>query len=110
MEPDFGRHRTGSFNGIDDRTSTVVKWDQDIIEFRHFLKLEKGLSPQSIEAYENDLKKLISYVDMLQLDISPEEIDSKLLQQFIHWIGDTGLNSRSQSRIISGIKAFFKYL
>lgn len=85
-------------------------WAIDINEFRHFLKLEKGLSPHSIEAYENDLKKLISYLEMLELERSPEEVDSKLLQQFIQWIGETGLNARTQSRIISGIKAFYKYL
>lgn len=85
-------------------------WATDINEFRNFLKLEKGLSPHSVEAYRNDLRKLVSYLEILDLELSPEEVDSKLLQQFIQWIGELGLNARTQSRIISGIKAFYKYL
>ncbi len=85
----------------------MSNWTADINEFRHFLRLEKGLSPHSIEAYENDLKKLISYLEMVEMELRPEEVDSQLLQQFIQWIGETGLNARSQSRIISGIKAFY---
>lgn len=88
----------------------MQNWNKDISEFRHFLKLEKGLSPHSIEAYENDLKKLVSYLELLEQDLKPEEIDSKFLQQFIRWIGELGLNARTQSRIISGIKSFYKYL
>lgn len=88
----------------------VNNWDSNINNFRHFLKLEKGLSPNSIEAYERDILKLVSYLDMVGSELKPEEVDSKLLQQFIQWIAESGLNARSQSRIISGMKAFYKYL
>ncbi len=88
----------------------VGNWNKDINEFRHFLKLEKGLSPHSIEAYERDILKLVSFIEMVGEELKPEEVDSKLLQQFIQWIGESGLNARTQSRIISGVKAFYKYL
>lgn len=47
---------------------------------------------------------------MVGKNLKPEEVDGKLLQDFIQWIAETGLNSRTQSRIISGLKAFYKYL
>ncbi len=88
----------------------MSNWNDAIQDFRHFLKLEKGLSVHSVEAYERDIRKLVSYIEMAELSLKPEDVDSNLLQQFIQWIGDSGLNARSQSRIISGIKAFYKYL
>jgi len=88
----------------------MKQWDSHINEFRHFLKLEKGLSPHSIEAYERDIRKLVSYLEMVGSELKPEEVDSRLLQDFIQWIAESGLNARTQSRIISGLKAFYKYL
>jgi len=90
--------------------ATVSKWNDAIQDFRHFLKLEKGLSAHSVEAYERDVRKLVSYIDMEEMSLEPEDVDSKFLQQFIQWIAESGLNARSQSRIISGVKAFYKYL
>jgi integrase/recombinase XerD len=93
------------------RTIEKVKhWDSNINDFRHFLKLEKGLSIHSIEAYERDIRKLVSFLEMVGSELKPEEVDYKILQEFIQWIAETGLCARSQSRIISGLKAFYKFL
>ncbi len=85
-------------------------WDTDIREYKQFLKLEKGLSANSVQAYENDLKKLIQFMDMEGINAGPEQVDPQILHAFISRVNELGLNARSQSRIISGIKSFFKYL
>lgn len=87
-----------------------MNWETSIIQFKNYLKLERSLSDNSITAYETDIKKLVTYLDMNKINASPLTIELKHLKDFIHWINELGLNARSQARIISGIKAFFKYL
>ncbi len=85
-------------------------WDTEIREYRQFLKLEKGLSANSVQAYENDMRKLVQFMDMEGINAGPEQVDPQILHAFISRVNELGLNARSQSRIISGIKSFFKYL
>ncbi|MFC2100693.1 site-specific tyrosine recombinase XerD [Bacteroidota bacterium] len=87
-----------------------LNWQQYINGFRSFLKLEKSLSENSVYAYEHDLKKLVQYFDLKKIVIQPDQVTLQHLQEFIQWINELGLNARSQARIISGIKAFYKYL
>jgi integrase/recombinase XerD len=87
-----------------------MNWETSIIQFRNYLKLERSLSDNSITAYEPDIRKLLTYLDINDINISPLTIELKHLKDFIHWINELGLNARSQARIISGLKAFFKYL
>lgn len=68
------------------------------------------MSGNTIEAYLRDIGKLVQYLEIQQLATSPENITLDLLQDFIKWIGELGLDIRSQARLISGIKAFYKYL
>lgn len=78
--------------------------------FLTYLKLEKSLSPNSIEAYESDITKLISF-SLLQIPpISLKDIQLKDLQSFLHWLNDLHLSARSQARIVSGIKAFYRFM
>jgi integrase/recombinase XerD len=81
-----------------------------IREYKSYLKLEKGLADNSVEAYENDIRKFLSFMESTESMLEPDSVDKFLIQKFIQWINDSGLNSRTQSRIISGIKSFFKYL
>lgn len=74
------------------------------------MKLEKSLSPNSIEAYENDIKKLISFGLLQNPAISLKEFQLKELQSFLKWLSDLELSARSQARIVSGIKAFYKFM
>jgi len=76
--------------------------------FVNYLKLEKSLSHNSVVAYKEDVHKLASFASANGL--SPLEIDAFHLRSFIKSIVEVGLNPRSQSRILSGIKAFFKFL
>lgn len=78
--------------------------------FLTYLKLEKSLSPNSIEAYEHDISKLLSYSLLQNPPISLKNIQLKDLQLFLKWLNDLELSARSQARIVSGIKAFYKFM
>lgn len=78
--------------------------------FLTYLKLEKSLSPNSIEAYEHDIAKLLAYCLLQKPAISLKDIQLKDLQLFLKWLNDFELSARSQARIISGIKAFYKFM
>lgn len=80
-------------------------WLQLINDFKYYLKLEKSLSDNSVQAYLNDIKKLALYTDK-----NPNDIDLKELDNFIYDLNKTLLSARSQARIISGIKAFYHFL
>ncbi len=83
--------------------------EQEIIrKYQTFLRLEKGLSQNSIEAYLQDLDKLMLFLKNEQLVFS--EITYNDLQLFIAGLHDIGINARSQARIISGIKSFYRFL
>lgn len=88
----------------------LMNWENSIIQFRNFLKLEKALSDNSITAYETDIRKFVTYLEIKELSISPINVKLQDLKNFIEWINELELNARSQARIISGLKAFFKYL
>ena len=87
-----------------------MDWEKTIIQFKSFLKLEKSLSENSIAAYESDIRKFVSFLDIKNQTISPTQVQLSDLKKFIEWINEFGLNARSQARIISGLKSFFKYL
>jgi len=78
--------------------------------FESFLKLERSLSSNSVEAYLRDFDKLLQYLEGKKKDLGPEEIITADITDFISWLFDLGVAARSQARIISGIKAFYKYL
>ena len=86
----------------------MSNWSRYITEFVSFLKIEKGLSANSVIAYENDVQKLMNYCISKKLQV--KEVTYKHLQSFITELYDLGLSGRSQARIISGIKQFFTYL
>lgn len=81
-----------------------------IIGFKSFLKLEKSLSPNSVAAYLDDVNKLKQFAELNGLSVFPLKITYTHLKDFLKWVNDVGLSAQSQSRIISGIKGFYKYL
>jgi integrase/recombinase XerD len=87
-----------------------MSWPSYIKGFKSYLQLEKSLSPNSIEAYLHDVQLLLNYLQTEQLRVNPEEIKAIQLEGFIKAINELGFDARSQARIISGIKAFYKYL
>ena len=84
-------------------------WEPYKKGFKDYLRLEKSLSENSVEAYLRDIEKLTQY--FLQADSlkKPSEVELKDLQHFIKWIAELGMNDTSQARIISGLRAFYKY-
>ncbi len=86
-----------------------MKWFQALKDYQNYLRLERGLSENSIINYSLDIKKLIRWLDTNEMEISPISISEETLQQFIYEIAKK-VNPRSQSRLISGLKGFFNYL
>jgi integrase/recombinase XerD len=89
---------------------TIMNWDRHIKNFEIHLRLERSLSSNSIQAYINDIKHLRQFLELSGNDMSVEQINRETLTEFIHWAAKLGLSSRSQARMISGLKAFFRYL
>ncbi len=87
-----------------------MQWEHAIEEFRGYLKLEKALSSNSIEAYIGDVDKLRSFSEQLVQSPEPDKLEARHLQMFIEWLDSFYLTPRTQARIISGIRAFFKFL
>jgi len=78
--------------------------------FKNYLKLERSLSKNSIEAYLRDIDKITQFLEAVDQKISPLNIQAQNLKDLIQWINELGMLATSQARLISGIKAFFKYL
>jgi integrase/recombinase XerD len=87
-----------------------LDWRSAIKGFQSYLKLEKSLSKNSIEAYSRDIEKLFQFSDREGVKINPENITLTDLRRFIVWAAELGMIPSSQARILSGIKAFYKYL
>lgn len=87
-----------------------MDWNSVIKEFETYLRLEKGLSNNSIEAYVRDVSKLVAYLAMYDPKLSVKDIQISHLKSFIQWLKGFGLDAKSQARIISGIRGFFKFL
>ena len=81
-----------------------------IIEFSNYLKLEKSLTENSIKAYVSDIDKLQQFCDMQAKLLVLQDLTALNITNFIEWLNEIGLCSRSQARIISAIKSFYNYL
>ena len=86
-----------------------MSWKSHIQGFRSFLQLERSLSINSVEAYERDVEKLTRYLELNNIQKPASKLATKDIRNFMQWIASLGLSARSQSRILSGIKAFYKY-
>jgi integrase/recombinase XerD len=84
-------------------------WASYIKEYQNYLKLERGLSQNTIANYTFDVEKLVLFLNLKEINISPIHITEEVIQQFIYEMASQ-VNPRSQSRLISGLKSFFNYL
>ncbi len=84
-------------------------WEPYKKGYKGWLRLEKSLSDNSVEAYLRDLDKLTRFLEVTQSLKAPDAVELKDLQRFLQWIGELGLNAATQARIISGIRSFYKY-
>ncbi|PBJ13689.1 Tyrosine recombinase XerD [Flavobacterium sp. ACN6] len=86
-----------------------MNWSRYIKDYQAYLRIERGLSKNTIENYGFDIERLCLFLEANQIDISPIKISDETLQQFIYAVAKE-VNPRSQARIISGLKSFFNYL
>jgi integrase/recombinase XerD len=84
-------------------------WEPYKKGFKAFLQLEKSLAGNSVDAYLRDIEKLTQFLATAHSLKKPGELDLKDLQQFIKWISELGMTPTSQARIISGVRAFYKF-
>ena len=86
-----------------------MNWQVHIKSYQSYLRIERGLSKNTIDNYAFDIMRLCTYLEDNAIRISPIEITEEMLQQFIYDIAKE-VNARSQARIISGLKSFFSYM
>lgn len=89
---------------------TIVSWKATINGFKAYMLLERSYAENTVEAYLNDIYKLISYFEIKEIERSPNELQQKDLKAFILYLNELGLGARSQARLISSLKTFGKYL
>jgi integrase/recombinase XerD len=85
-------------------------WKESFRSFETYLRLEKSLSENSVDAYLNDISKLQKYFNETGKDVLPAMVTYSELKEFLGWYGNDNRNSRTQSRVLSGIRAFYKFL
>lgn len=86
-----------------------MNWSPYIKSFQSYLKIERGLSKNTIANYTFDLERLCAFLNDNNISVAPEKITEETIQQFIYSVSKE-VNARSQARIISGLKSFFSYL
>lgn len=87
----------------------ILDWDEQLIEYKTFLLLEKGLSANSIEAYMRDITMFRTFVDNT-FNIVPNDVKYEHIENFLAHLYDLGSSTTTHARVISGVKSFFNYL
>jgi integrase/recombinase XerD len=85
-------------------------WQSYIKHFKNYLRLERSFSDNSVQAYVHDVEKLAEYLEMAKIEAGPKDILEEHLLGFLKYVAELGLAAHSQSRMISGIKAFYRYM
>lgn len=87
-----------------------MNWTPDINGFKSYLQLERSMSSNTVEAYLRDVYKLTEYLSLKEADLTPQQITREDLSGYVSYLNELGLSARSQSRMLSGIRTFYKYL
>ena len=87
-----------------------MSWETYIKQYRSYLKLERSLADNSIDAYLHDITKLRQFFEIKNLTLSPLKVSQNDLINFVEFINELGMSPYSQARILSGIKSFYKFL
>lgn len=85
------------------------KWVETARRYRTYIKVEKRLSENSVEAYMRDLKQFAHFV-LVKWDVPPRKVEREMVEQYLEWLYDRGREKSSQARMLSGLRSFFNYL
>lgn len=88
----------------------MKSWQPYINGFNAYLLLERSLAANTAEAYLSDLSKLQQFLEMGGYALTPGELETQHLEAFLQWLAELGLSARSQARLLSAFKTFYKYL
>lgn len=86
-----------------------MKWQNALKDYQLFLKIERGLTKNTIDSYTRDLQKLMLFLEKNEISISPTKIDFKIVQRFVYEVAKS-VQPSTQSRVISGLRNFFDFL
>ncbi|MBC8052575.1 MAG: site-specific tyrosine recombinase XerD [Sphingobacteriaceae bacterium] len=87
----------------------MAEWNSSFKGFKVYLRLERSLSENTVEAYLRDVNRLFEYTETLG-GKNPDLVSTDDLKKFIIWINELGMLAPTQARVLSGIKAFYKFL
>jgi integrase/recombinase XerD len=87
-----------------------MNWEITIKGFRAYMMLERSLSANTIEAYVRDLSKFKQYFELTEKEVNPDQVKGEDIEGFIFWLNELGLGARSQARLLSALKTFYKYM
>lgn len=88
----------------------MSSWTPLLRQFQHYLKIERSLSENSILAYQQDMEKLSRYMEKNFPDTPPTQVTLQHLRYFVNGLAELEISEYTQARIISGIKAFYRFL
>ncbi len=87
-----------------------MNWDTAIDDFRIFIRLERSLSDNSLSAYTADVQKFRTFIESGYPGLAPADVKLEHLREFMNTLSAVGIGARSQARIVSGIRSFYRYL
>ncbi len=85
-------------------------WEDDLLEYKNYLILEKSLSGNTVDAYLSDIHRFFEYLELQHVEKPLSEITAKDIRSFINFIAELEMSANSQARILSGVKSFFRFL
>ncbi len=88
----------------------MTLWERHILHFKNHLRLERSLAGNSVEAYIHDIEKFSAFLASRELDVAAEAVEPLHITDFIENLNEMNMTPLSQARILSGIKAFYRYL
>lgn len=92
------------------KCTALVNWQLDIQGFEGYLRLECAMADNTVEAYLRDVQKVPDFLQLHGYDLSAAQVELRHLSALIHWLNDLGLGARSQARLLSALKTFYRYL
>ena len=85
-------------------------WERWQRRYRDYLRIERGMSANTLDAYTRDVAKFYQYVQLLPIALPPAAVETHHVQDFLKYLYELQLSARSQARLLSGLKGFFRYL